>query len=126
VTADDKYRLRSVQNSLTALVLSAREALREIEEVLGPPGAPMFGARNFARPGLADLYDETPVTELELSVRAEQGLRNEGVRTVGDLVGKSDWELLRAPNFGKKSLAEIKEQLAKHKQKRANVMEGGR
>ncbi len=51
------------------------------------------------------------VEELELSVRSMNCLRNENIIYIGDLVAKSEGELLRTPNFGRKSLNEIKEVL---------------
>jgi DNA-directed RNA polymerase alpha subunit len=52
------------------------------------------------------------VEQLELSVRSSNCLKNEGIRYVGDLVRRSEAELLRTPNFGRRSLVEIKEVLA--------------
>lgn len=51
------------------------------------------------------------VEELELSVRSANCLKNENIVYIGDLVLKSESELLRTPNFGRKSLNEIKEVL---------------
>jgi len=53
-----------------------------------------------------------PVDELELSVRSANCLRTAGIRLIGELVQKSEAELLTTKNFGRKSLAEIKELLA--------------
>jgi DNA-directed RNA polymerase subunit alpha len=52
------------------------------------------------------------VNELELSVRAANCLKNANIKTIADLVQKSEGEMLRTKNFGKKSLNEIKEILA--------------
>lgn len=52
------------------------------------------------------------VNELELSVRTLHCFKNEGIRTIRDLVTKSGAELLRTPNFGRKSLNEVKEILS--------------
>jgi hypothetical protein len=49
------------------------------------------------------------VDELELSVRARACLRDLGIRTVGQLAATTEAELLRPPNFGRKSLKELKE-----------------
>ena len=46
--------------------------------------------------------------DLELSVRALNSLHNENIKTIGDLVSKTDEDLLRFKNFGRKSLEEIK------------------
>jgi DNA-directed RNA polymerase subunit alpha len=52
------------------------------------------------------------VEELELSVRSYNCLKNANIQTIGDLVQKSEAEMLRTKNFGRKSLNEIKEILA--------------
>ena len=52
------------------------------------------------------------VDELELSVRSANCLKNDNIVYIGDLVQKSEAEMLRTPNFGRKSLNEIKEVLA--------------
>ena len=49
----------------------------------------------------------TPISELELSVRSSNCLREARIKTIGDLVKKTELEMLRYRNFGKKSLAEI-------------------
>ena len=58
---------------------------------------------------------ETPVDELELSVRASNCLRTVNIRTIGDLISKTEEDISKIRHFGKKSLLEIKEKLAKHK-----------
>ncbi|MCX7377205.1 MAG: DNA-directed RNA polymerase subunit alpha [Alphaproteobacteria bacterium] len=52
------------------------------------------------------------VDELELSVRSANCLKNDNIVYIGDLVQKSEQEMLRTPNFGRKSLNEIKEVLS--------------
>jgi len=52
------------------------------------------------------------VDELELSVRSANCLRNDNIIYIGDLVQKTETEMLRTPNFGRKSLNEIKEVLS--------------
>ena len=52
------------------------------------------------------------VDELELSVRSANCLKNDNIVYIGDLVQKSEGEMLRTPNFGRKSLNEIKEVLS--------------
>ncbi|MBA3564783.1 MAG: DNA-directed RNA polymerase subunit alpha [Gammaproteobacteria bacterium] len=55
-----------------------------------------------------------PVDELELTVRSANCLKAESINYIGDLVQRTEVELLRTPNLGKKSLTEIKEVLASH------------
>ncbi len=57
---------------------------------------------------------ETPVEELELSVRSSNCLRNIDIRTIGDLAQRSEEEISKTKNFGKKSLQEIKDKLAEY------------
>ena len=52
------------------------------------------------------------VDELELSVRSANCLKNDNIVYIGDLVQKTEAEMLRTPNFGRKSLNEIKEVLS--------------
>ncbi len=56
-------------------------------------------------------YLTRSVNELELSVRAANCLKNAKIKTIGALVQKTEGEMLRTKNFGKKSLNEIKEML---------------
>jgi DNA-directed RNA polymerase subunit alpha len=53
-----------------------------------------------------------PIEELELGVRSYNCLKRVGIETIGDLVMKSENELAAIPNFGKKSIEEVKETLA--------------
>jgi DNA-directed RNA polymerase subunit alpha len=55
-----------------------------------------------------------PVDELELTVRSANCLKAENINYIGDLVQRTEVELLRTPNLGKKSLTEIKEVLEAH------------
>jgi DNA-directed RNA polymerase subunit alpha len=77
---------------------------------------------NFEEPVAPVVEDKTPeltfnpallkkVDELELSVRSANCLKNDNIVYIGDLILKSESEMLRTPNFGRKSLNEIKEVL---------------
>jgi DNA-directed RNA polymerase subunit alpha len=71
--------------------------------------------------GLDDDFDEdderirqilnTPVEELELSVRSSNCLKNANIKTIGELTRKTEDDIAKTRNFGKKSLQEIKEKL---------------
>ncbi len=60
--------------------------------------------------GIQKLLD-TQVEELELSVRSSNCLKNANIRTIGELTKKTEDDIAKTRNFGKKSLAEIKEKL---------------
>jgi DNA-directed RNA polymerase subunit alpha len=68
----------------------------------GPEATNAHGMENF------------PIEELELGVRSYNCLKRVGIETIGDLVMKTENELAAIPNFGKKSIEEVKETLAQH------------
>ena len=73
--------------------------------------APSEGA---VRIGGVDLF-ERPIEDLaELSVRSRNSLQKESIRTLGDLVQRSEEAMLQIENFGKKSLKEISDFLEEH------------
>ncbi len=55
-----------------------------------------------------------PIEELELGVRSYNCLKRVGIETIGDLVTKTESELAAIPNFGKKSIEEVRETLSAH------------
>jgi len=63
---------------------------------------------------LAHGMENFPIEELELGVRSYNCLKRVGIETIGDLVTKSENELAAIPNFGKKSIEEVKETLQAH------------
>ena len=63
------------------------------------------------QPGTSGGMDDVLIEDLELGVRSYNCLKREGIQTVGDLVSKTEAELLNIPNFGKKSIDEVKEKL---------------
>jgi len=72
------------------------------------------GAGEAAGVSLAGGMENFPIEELELGVRSYNCLKRVGIETIGDLVTKSESELAAIPNFGKKSIEEVKETLAQH------------
>ncbi|MEC4670364.1 MAG: DNA-directed RNA polymerase subunit alpha [Nitrospirota bacterium] len=77
------------------------EELREVKQETTPAEGKAELNKNLYR----------SVNELELSVRAANCLKNANIKTIEDLVQKTEMEMLRTKNFGKKSLNEIKEVL---------------
>jgi DNA-directed RNA polymerase subunit alpha len=105
----------------------------ETNGAIGPEDAVAYAARilqdqlsvfvNFEEPRKEEAASAAPqlpfnpallkkVDELELSVRSANCLKNDNIVYIGDLIQKSEAEMLRTPNFGRKSLNEIKEVLA--------------
>ncbi len=100
VTPEDAVALaaRILQDQLALFVNFEEPQLRREDE----PGQALPFNRNLLR----------KVDELELSVRSANCLKNDNIVYIGDLVQKTESEMLRTPNFGRKSLNEIKEVLA--------------
>src|SRR5690349_22885119 len=71
-------------------------------------------AETQAEPALAHGMENFPIEELELGVRSYNCLKRVGIETIGDLVTKTENELAAIPNFGKKSIEEVKETLQTH------------
>jgi DNA-directed RNA polymerase subunit alpha len=71
-------------------------------------GAPEAGA---AAAGVGPEGDDRLIEELEIGVRAYNCLKRAGIQTIGDLVQKSESELKAIPNFGERSIDEVKEAL---------------
>ncbi len=105
----------------------------ETDGSITPDDAVAFAARilqdqlsifvNFDEPEAANRQEEDDglefnplllkkVDELELSVRSANCLKNDNIVYIGDLIQKTEAEMLRTPNFGRKSLNEIKEVLS--------------
>jgi DNA-directed RNA polymerase subunit alpha len=64
--------------------------------------------------GTSHPMENFPIEELELGVRSYNCLKRVGIETIGDLVMKTENELAAIPNFGKKSIEEVKETLSQH------------
>ncbi len=86
----------------------------DIERMEGFGEAGSGGADTPAEISLAHGMENFPIEELELGVRSYNCLKRVGIETIGDLVVKSEGELAAIPNFGKKSIEEVKETLATH------------
>jgi DNA-directed RNA polymerase subunit alpha len=101
VTAEDSVALaaRILQDQL-AVFINFEEPKKAIEDTAKHPEL-AFNAALLKK-----------VDELELSVRSANCLKNDNIVYIGDLIQKTEAEMLRTPNFGRKSLNEIKEVLA--------------
>jgi hypothetical protein len=110
-------RLESIAVGRRRLVLIASYH-RLIEQQRASPR--QDARRNGAVPALgATVARRSPldvcIDELALGTRAANALRNVGIVAVGDLVQQTEQELLKLPNFGRVSLAEVKTELSKLK-----------
>jgi DNA-directed RNA polymerase subunit alpha len=92
------YASRILQDQLQ-IFITFEEPKKAVEATEGKPDLPF-------NPALLKKVDE-----LELSVRSANCLKNDNIVYIGDLIQKTEGEMLRTPNFGRKSLNEIKEVL---------------
>ena len=74
--------------------------------------SPVGGAGPVVSPSSIDPILLRPVDDLELTVRSANCLKAENIYYIGDLIQRTENELLKTPNLGRKSLNEIKEVLA--------------
>ncbi|MEO0329348.1 MAG: DNA-directed RNA polymerase subunit alpha [Pseudomonadota bacterium] len=100
ISADDAvaFAARILQDQLSIFVNFEEPQKEEVQEEV---------AELAFNPALLKKVDE-----LELSVRSANCLKNDNIVYIGDLIQKTEAEMLRTPNFGRKSLNEIKEVLA--------------
>jgi DNA-directed RNA polymerase subunit alpha len=109
-SVDPQAALREAAEVLISSLAIFTDASRI--ESLGMPGdgAADVSAGAGAGPS-ADGMEEILIEELELGVRSYNCLKRAGIQTIGDLVQKSEGELSAIPNFGRKSIEEVKETL---------------
>ncbi len=98
--------------------LDPEEAIRRAATILQQQLAVFVDLESEAQSVSSDSEDEVdpvllrPVDDLELTVRSANCLKAENIYYIGDLVQRTEVELLKTPNLGKKSLTEIKDVLA--------------
>jgi len=107
------YAARILQDQLQLFVHFDESQVRMAPSAMvGMAAAPMTAEAVAADTNQLNRYLLKKVDELELSVRSANCLKNDNIIYIGDLVQKTEAEMLRTPNFGRKSLNEIKEVLA--------------
>ncbi|MDD2166754.1 DNA-directed RNA polymerase subunit alpha [Glaesserella parasuis] len=98
--------------------LDPEEAIRRAATILAEQLAAFVDLRDVRQPEVKEEKPEfdpillRPVDDLELTVRSANCLKAETIHYIGDLVQRTEVELLKTPNLGKKSLTEIKDVLA--------------
>ena len=114
----DKLTMQVETNGAITPMEALKSAARILQDQLR-----LFGvSRGADDPAIEDKTQSLPhfdsnllkkVDELELSVRSANCLKNDNIVYIGDLIQKTETEMLRTPNFGRKSLNEIKEVLGR-------------
>ncbi|VFP79737.1 DNA-directed RNA polymerase subunit alpha [Candidatus Erwinia haradaeae] len=98
--------------------LDPEEAIRRASTILSEQLEAFIDLRDIHQPEIKEEKPEfdpillRPVDDLELTVRSANCLKAEAIHYIGDLVQRTEVELLKTPNLGKKSLTEIKDVLA--------------
>jgi DNA-directed RNA polymerase subunit alpha len=115
VTTDGSIEPKEAIGQAAEILIRQLAIFTDLERIEG------FGAEAQSLDGggapdvsLAHGMENFPIEELELGVRSYNCLKRVGIETIGDLVTKTENELAGIPNFGKKSVEEVKETLAAH------------
>jgi DNA-directed RNA polymerase subunit alpha len=113
ITPEDAlaYAARILQDQLQLFVHFDDQMVSQAPMMAGM-AAPSAGGDTDQDVNQLNRYLLKKVDELELSVRSANCLKNDNIIYIGDLVQKTEAEMLRTPNFGRKSLNEIKEVLS--------------
>jgi DNA-directed RNA polymerase subunit alpha len=112
VTTDGSIGPREAIGEAAEILIRQLAIFTDLEAIEGlTDGA---AAAQEAEAPLAHGMENFPIEELELGVRSYNCLKRVGIETIGDLVTKTEGELAAIPNFGKKSIEEVKETLQAH------------
>jgi DNA-directed RNA polymerase subunit alpha len=112
ITTDGSLDPKDALGQAAEILIRQLAIFTDIEKIEGFGEA--AAAEAAAEPSLAHGMENFPIEELELGVRSYNCLKRVGIETIGDLVSKSDAELSSIPNFGRKSIEEVKETLQQH------------
>jgi DNA-directed RNA polymerase subunit alpha len=115
VSTDGTIEPKEAIGQAAEILIRQLAIFTDIEKIQGfgeVAAAPVDGAG--PSESLAHGMENFPIEELELGVRSFNCLKRVGIETIGDLVTKTENELAAIPNFGKKSIEEVKETLAAH------------
>ena len=112
VTTDGSLEPRDAIGQAAEILIRQLAIFTDLDRIegFGEAAASDAGAEAPAAHGMENF----PIEELELGVRSYNCLKRVGIETIGDLVSKSENELAAIPNFGKKSIEEVKETLQTH------------
>src|SRR5438874_1691829 len=115
VTTDGSIDPRDSIAQAAEILIRQLAIFTDLEKIEGFGEAPA-AAGDGAGPEipLAHGMENFPIEELELGVRSYNCLKRVGIETIGDLVMKTEQELAAIPNFGKKSIEEVRETLSQH------------
>jgi DNA-directed RNA polymerase subunit alpha len=110
ITTDGSVNPKDAVAQAAEILIRQLAIFTDLEKIEG------FGeaAQEIAEVPATHAMENFPIEELELGVRSYNCLKRVGIETIGELVSKSEGELAAIPNFGRKSIEEVKETLATH------------
>ncbi|MDQ3876230.1 MAG: DNA-directed RNA polymerase subunit alpha [Actinomycetota bacterium] len=113
VTTDGSVEPRDAVAQAAEILIRQLAIFTDLDKIegLGDAGA---GADALAEAPPPHPMENFPIEELELGVRSYNCLKRVGIDTIGDLISKTEVELSAIPNFGRKSIEEVKETLSAH------------
>ena len=115
ITTDGSIDPKQALGQAAEILIRQLAIFTDIEKIEGfGEAAAMPSDGGSPAESLAHGMENFPIEELELGVRSYNCLKRVGIETIGDLVTKTENELAAIPNFGKKSIEEVKETLQAH------------
>lgn len=111
ITTDGSLNPKDAVAQASEILIRQLAIFTDLEKIEG------FGeaaAADVAEAPVTHAMENFPIEELELGVRSYNCLKRVGIETIGELVSKTENELAAIPNFGRKSIEEVKETLATH------------
>jgi len=116
ITTDGSVDPKDALAEAAEILIRQLAIFTDIEKIEGFRDGDVGVAGDGATPDMQSAHgmENFPIEELELGVRSYNCLKRVGIETIGDLVMKTENELAAIPNFGKKSIEEVKETLSQH------------
>jgi DNA-directed RNA polymerase subunit alpha len=111
VTTDGSIEPREAIKQAADILIRQLAIFTDIDSILPDGDSAVAEA---AEAAVSHGMENFPIEELELGVRSYNCLKRVGIETIGDLTSKSEIELAAIPNFGRKSIEEVRETLAAH------------
>ena len=111
VTTDGSVEPRDAIAQAAEILIRQLAIFTDLEKIEGMTEA---AAAEAEAPATTHGMENFPIEELELGVRSYNCLKRVGIETIGDLTSKTEAELAAIPNFGRKSIEEVRETLAAH------------
>jgi DNA-directed RNA polymerase subunit alpha len=115
ITTDGSLEPKDALAQASEILIRQLAIFTDLDRIEGfGEAAPVDGGSVSPEAALAHGMENFPIEELELGVRSYNCLKRVGIETIGDLVMKTEQELAAIPNFGKKSIEEVRETLSQH------------